>query len=255
MALRNIINMPVQHHHHHQPIYSSVPVRCVKTGLASTKQLVMPTTNSSTASSSSSNSTSSGASSIQIRTSSPISSSDSEYSGPANSVISPSKFISAVHQSRRGQVNSRPCGQHAVISKPKPAQPQLKNYASIKQLAFDKLRQQQAGEMHPMKSESKLPFKSEEKNKLKSMGKLKIAVYNNLTHMTVYVVAGQSYKLVDMNHHEPTYVRLNILPDQDRAFCNIRTRTVKPTSQPLPVKVLDRIFIYYIVYLIFFLFF
>ena len=51
-----------------------------------------------------STSLSSLANSIQIRTSSPIStSSSSELSGPANCVISPSKFINAVHTSRKQQ--------------------------------------------------------------------------------------------------------------------------------------------------------
>ena len=186
---------------------------------------ITPSISSSSANtiSSSTNSTSSS-SSIRIRTSSPISSSDSsELSGPANAVISPAKFMNAHHhhhhhqqqQQQQQQQNHR---HRSIANKPK-LNP---NYASLKHLAYEKLRrqqlqqqqQQQTGEQHADSSSTKL----------KSMGKLKLAVYRNLTHLTVHVVHGRSYKLVDAA--EATYVRISVLPDEERSYANIRTKPV-----------------------------
>jgi hypothetical protein len=180
---------------------------------------------STTASSSSTNSTTS-ASSIQIRTSSPISSSDSEQSGPANHVISPSKFMNAVHQSRAASIKpnvnnyqqmhqQQQQQQHIII-------PTMTNYASMKQLAYEKLRKQQA-----VANPQFLNQVMDQQAKLKSMGKLKVATYNNLTHLTVHVVQGRSYKLVEPN--EATYVKVNILPDEELSFTNIKTKSIKPS--------------------------
>jgi hypothetical protein len=180
---------------------------------------------STTASSSSTNSTTS-ASSVQIRTSSPISSSDSELSGPAKNVISPSKFMNAYHQSRTANVKPNVNNYQQIHQIQQQQQhikiPAMSNYASMKHLAYEKLRRQQA-----VSNEHFLNQEVDHQAKLKSMGKLKVATYNNLTHLTVHVVQGRSYKLVESN--EATYVKVNILPDEELSFTNIKTKSVKPT--------------------------
>lgn len=153
----------------------------------------------------SSNSThsSSSSNSIQIRTSSPISSSGSESSGPVN--ISPSKFINAVHTSRKSQ-----------------AQPDLKQYSSMKQLAFDKLRRQQAIE-HDLKENLKNLKLSEESDTIRSMGKIKLSIYNNFNHLTCNIIEARSLKC------DPAlgvYCKITILPDLNKSFKNIRTKTI-----------------------------
>lgn len=200
MALRNILN--------NMPENSNYP------NVALIKPL-RPYAQSSVSSSSSSSSSSS----IQIRTSSPISSSgSSDCSGPVN--ISPSKFLNAVHLSRK-----------TTATTAKPQEPQMKHYVSIKQLAFDKLRRQQALENDIREQFYSNPNLAVQDSKLRSMGKLKISIYNNVTHLTCHIVESRSLKL-QSNPNQPTYVKLSILPDIYKSFNNIRTQTIKPKLNP-----------------------
>jgi hypothetical protein len=209
--------------------------RTITNSVSSSSTNTVSTTASSSSSSattaSGTNSTS-AASSVQIRTSSPISSSDSELSGPANHLISPSKFMNAaVHRQSRTAIVKPNVNNHQLLQQQQqqhhqPQQvkiPSMSNYASMRQLAYEKLRRQQAAQTQPFLNQDIDP-----QAKLKSMGKLKVATYNNLTHLTVHVVHGRSYKLVDSN--EATYVKVNILPDEELCFTNIKTKSVKPSA-------------------------
>lgn len=186
----------------------------------------------------SSSTTSSGGSSIQIRTSSPISSSSSgsEISGPANTVISPSKFMKAVHMSRKNMqqpivvkskqlqlqpvsnVASKQCVQHP---------PSIQNYVSMKELAYEKLRKQQSIE-HDLKKAFNLN-EMNQNEKLKSNGKLKISIYNNMNHLTINIMEGRSYRVNNTNSNLlDTYVKVTMLPDMEKRFKKCQTNAIKP---------------------------
>jgi hypothetical protein len=179
----------------------------------------------------SSSTTSSGGSSIQIRTSSPISSSSSgsEISGPANTVISPSKFMKAVHMSRKTMQqplpkqkqqpsNNKQCVQHP---------PSIQNYVSMKELAYEKLRKQQSIE-HDLKQAFNLN-EMNQNEKLKSNGKLKISIYNNMNHLTINIIEGRSYRVNNSNTNLlDTYVKVTMLPDMEKRFKKCQTNAIKP---------------------------
>ncbi|CAF0969899.1 unnamed protein product [Brachionus calyciflorus] len=160
----------------------------------------------SSMSSSSTSSSSSSSNSIQIRTSSPISSSGSDMSGPVN--ISPSKFLNAVHTSRKSQAQTCPTD--------------LKSYSSLKQLAFDKLRRQQAIEQDLKENFQNLKL-TKEPERMKSMGKIKLSIYNNFNHLTCHIVEARSVKC---DLQMGTYCKISILPDLNKSFKNIRTKTI-----------------------------
>lgn len=114
----------------------------------------------------------------QIRTSSPISSTTSDsFDAPPDGLFPPS------HQAR---------------------------HLSIRELAYEKLRQQKT-------VENLQRFSSKESTNrhgdVKSNGKLKMLAYNNYGHMTVHVIKGKSYKI-----QGDTYVRINMLPDKDHFY-------------------------------------
>ena len=212
MALRNISNIhgqQIQDYYYTAKQATIRPTSKPLTNNENTKNYVMINPKSACSSSS----TSSSASSIQIRTSSPIStSSSSDLSGPAN--ISPSKFISACHQSRREQAQ---------------AQRQLPHYVSIKELAFEKFKKQKLIETDlrdTFNLNNHLNNKQLVDNvKLKSYGKLKLSIYNNLNHLTVHVIEGRSFKLNDSNSTRPieTYVKITMLPDVEHRFRKCQT--------------------------------
>lgn len=182
-------------------------------------------------------------SSVQIRTSSPISTSSSSSSGPANSIISPTKFMSAVHQSRssmrRPNVNkganyqfmSNPYSVASLQQQP-PAQ-----YMSIKELAFEKLRRQDSARaIEEMASsvDAGQPL-------LRSAGKLQIAAYNNAGLLTLHVIQGQHYRKLTSGQDSAlmyeritpcdSYVTVTTLPDtNDRIMC--QTRVYKDSKAP-----------------------
>lgn len=201
MALRNISNnMNEQQHHFNYALIKPINQMQLNDNY-------VKLTNCQQASTSSASSSSSTASSIQIRTSSPISSSDSsELSGPVN--ISPSKFLNAVHMSRKN------------------TKPELKHYTSIKQLAFDKLRKQQALDNDLREHFNTNMNQLASDQKMKSMGKLKISIYNNVTHLTCHIVEARSLKI---NTPTPTFVKVSIIPDFHKSFSNIRTQSIKPS--------------------------
>lgn len=188
MALRNIINLQAP---------AQLPAQ----------QLIMPV-NISNVSSSSSGATGSSSSSIKIRTSSPITSETSE-SESSDRVISPSKFISAVHKSRKQQQQLM-IQQQQVQVQPAP----IKHYASIKELAYDKLRRQQEQEQ------------TKPQNKINSAGKLKIAVSNNGSYLTLHIIEGRSYK----SPCQLTYAKITMMPDADKRFSKCKTQTILPAN-------------------------
>lgn len=182
----------VFHNNHLQSNFA--PIRSVN-------QISKPIYQSSLSSNSTHSSNSS--SSIQIRTSSPISSSGSESNGPVN--ISPSKFINAVHTSRKSQ-----------------AQIDLKQNFSMKQLAYDKLRRQQAIE-NDLKENLKTLKIPKDLQGLKSMGKIKLSIYNNFNHLTCHIIEARSLKC---DSSSGTYCKISVLPDITKSFSNIRTKTI-----------------------------
>jgi hypothetical protein len=166
------------------------------------------------------NGTTTSSGSIQIRTSSPISSSSgSELSGPANTVISPSKFMKAVHCSRRNnQQNKKQCVQHP---------PSIQNYVSMKELAYEKLRKQQS-----IEKELRQAFNINEaviaSDSLHSNGKLKVSIYNNMNHLSINIVEARDLKHLPHKFAE-TYVKCTMLPDQEKRFKKCQTGLVQPT--------------------------
>ncbi|RNA08430.1 Regulator of G- signaling 3 [Brachionus plicatilis] len=153
----------------------------------------------------SSNSThsSNSSTSVQIRTSSPISSSASDSSGPVN--ISPNKFLNAVHTSRKCQAEQEP-----------------KAHGYMKQLAFDKLRRQHAIEQD-LKENLKHLRLCHQSDTIKSMGKIKLSIYNNFNHLTCHIMEARSLKCDPLMG---TYCKISVLPDLNKSFRNIRTKSI-----------------------------
>lgn len=204
MALRNISNNLNYVNFKYAPIVKSVDDnRCMG-------KMMPPTLVTPPCTSSSSSSSASSTSSVQIRTSSPISSSDSSEASSSAAIISPSKFINAVHTSRKKAQQ----------------QLELKHYQSLKELAFEKLRKQQIYEtnlkQHFNVQADQLDLAA---GKLKSNGKLKISAYANLSHLTVHVIEGAAYR----GETGPTYVKLNQLPDA-KSSSLLKSKLVKLTD-------------------------
>jgi hypothetical protein len=195
----------------------------------------------------SSSTTSSGGSSIQIRTSSPISSSSSgsEISGPANTVISPSKFMKAVHMSRKNMQqlplhppppppSSSSSSSTTTLKQKSQANkqciqhpPSIQNYVSMKELAYEKLRKQQSIE-HDLKQAFNLN-EMNQNERLKSNGKLKISIYNNMNHLSINIMEGRSYRVNNsITNLLDTYVKITMLPDMEKRFKKCQTNAIKP---------------------------
>ena len=148
-------------------------------------------------------------SAIQIRTSSPISSSSSshmDFDGehpPFFPVYPPQ----ASEQQRA---------------------PKMPKHVSIRELAYEKLRQQQ-----------QQPYQEPEPQ-MRSNGKLKLLAYNNFGHLTVHVIKGKHYRSANVPLTSlDTYVRISMLPDHARRLKQCQTSLVRHnfgSKRQLPVS-------------------
>ena len=148
-------------------------------------------------------------SAIQIRTSSPISSSSSSHMdfdaehAPFFPVYPP-----PASEQQRG--------------------PKLPKHVSIRELAYEKLRQQQQ-QPH-----------QEPEPQMRSNGKLKLLAYNNFGHLTVHVIKGKHYRSGNVALASlDTYVRISMLPDHARRLKQCQTSLVRHnfgSKRQLPVS-------------------
>lgn len=198
---------------------------------------------------------SSAASSVQIRTSSPISTSSSCSSGPANSIISPSKFMRAAqqnyhrsHQSRsscRRPTKSNDYYDPHCIQQQHQQQmynPKLPHYFSMKEIAYQNLRRQQS----TAKVQKLIASSSTRQEPLRSCGKLRVAAYKNSGLLTVHIIQGRHYRKL-MQQIDPTdtnklfcerigtsdtYTTVAMLPDPD---CRLKCKTavIKDSRAPI----------------------
>lgn len=171
---------------------------------------------------------SSGASSVQIRTSSPISTSSSCSSGPANSIISPSKFMRAAQQKYHQSRSS--CRRIDNYYEPHLQQQQqqqmynakLPHYFSMKEIAYQNLRRQQS----TAKVQKLIASSSNRPEPLRSCGKLRVAAYKNSGLLTVHIIQGRHYRKL-MQQIDPT--------DTNKLFCErIGTSDTYTTVAMLP---------------------
>lgn len=91
-------------------------------------------------------------------------------------------------------------------------------HMSIRELAYEKLRQQKTAE--------NLQRFSKQSETIKSNGKLKILAYNNYGHMTVHIIKGKNYKLPG-----DTYCRINMLPDVDQFYKSSQTSIARQSKR------------------------
>jgi hypothetical protein len=150
--------------------------------------------------------------SAQIRTSSPISSSSSSQTDLFS--IAPVSFNTYAKSKESSK---------KVISK----------HVSIRELAYEKLKKQQQRELrhqqkHQQQQQQELN-KNKEINNIRSNGKLKIAAYNNVGHLTIHIIKGRSYRSSSLktNDSTDTYVKLNMIPDIENSFQQCQTMLVK----------------------------
>lgn len=152
-------------------------------------------------SSTSSDSTDNDTNSAQIRTSSPISSSSSS------------------HTDLFTQPPFNP------IFKKKSPRKQVSKHVSIRELAYEKLKkQQQIEKIRQQQQQHQIPV-----NNVRSNGKLKIAAYNNVGHLTIHIIKGRSYRSSNLKQKESTntYVKLNMIPDIESRFQQCQTMLVQ----------------------------
>lgn len=100
----------------------------------------------------------------------------------------------------------------------------FKKHHSIKDLAYEKLRNQQITENQYRKQENEIKKKVNCVKNNRSHGKLKMLAYNNFGHLTVHIIKGKNYKL-----EGETYVKINMLPDRKK-FYNL-TSSIKCSNQ------------------------
>ena len=221
MALRNISNSMGQ------PLFNEQPASSGGRNLLKNKLSL--SISSSTSSASSDNETNSA----QIRTSSPISSSSSSQAdllapAPFNPVFKKKK-----HDLPKTKSYDQPQPSHRMLSS---------KHVSIRELAYEKLKKQQKQEQQKIQQQllqnqqpQQHQLQSAQVNNIRSNGKLKIAAYNNVGHLTVHIIKGRSYRASSLKTTESTdtYVKLTMLPDVENRFQQCQTMIVKhnkPTS-------------------------
>jgi len=214
MALRNISNSMSQ------PLFNEQPVSTG--GRNMLKNKLSLSISSSTSSSSSDNETNSA----QIRTSSPISSSSSSQAD----LFAPAPFNPVFKKKKHDLPKIKSYDQ------PQPHRMLSSKHVSIRELAYEKLKKQQKQEQQKLQQQQQQHHnpQSAQVNNIRSNGKLKIAAYNNVGHLTVHIIKGRSYRTSSLKTNETTdtYVKLTMLPDGENRFQQCQTMIVKhkPTS-------------------------
>jgi len=111
-------------------------------------------------------------------------------------------------------------------------------HVSIRDLAYKKLRQQQLEDRLKQNSDAG------SSSHLKSNGKLKLLAYNNFGHLTVHIIKGKSYKIPG-----DTYVRIDMLPDQECFYKKNQTPLLKQTKNQTGTLNYDEKFSFEVIYL------
>ena len=111
----------------------------------------------------------------------------------------------------------------------------LHHFASMKELAYEKLKKQQLIEQdlkHTFNLQNHANSRQLSQNvRLKSSGKLKCAIYNNLNHLTVHIIEARQLKVPNAAIAFDTYVKITMLPDVEQRFTKYQTPVTKCVSK------------------------